>query len=470
MNPEPPLNVLLILTDQQHAQALGSAGNPVVQTPNLDRLAEQGSRFTQHCTPCALCTPARASILSGLYPRSHGAWHVGTTLDRRIPTLADILSEQGYRCGFFGKCHLEGEKTGHADWLSPEEPYYGFQEHALAEDAPYGAWWQWICREHPEYRDQALSTLHEAFQEPPLKKGGGLLESAYGVDLPEELSHSYWITDQTLGFMARQAERGDPFVSVCSFVDPHHPWTPVGKWAEMYDPAEIPVPGAWDQGPPDMGVSNYCFEANLPLSEYQRMMALYYGMISHIDEQVARLLQQLEDLGLEDNTLVMFSSDHGDHVGNRQLIRKSGLLTWDLMNVPLLIRSPKGVAGQVVDHPTQHEDLLPTILELAGIPVPAAFQGYSFRGTLMEGASPSRSYHYFVHDSPQGQHWGVSDGKRKLTRFPQGVFRLTEIAEDPYELEAAQSRVPDSAGDLALELGDWLMRTAEYRAPKTARW
>ena len=262
-------NVLLIMTDQQHADTLqlaheASAGNPLIQTPNLDRLAASGARLTQHCTPCALCTPARASIMTGLYPRSHGAWHVGTTLDRRIPTIADILSKQGYDCAFYGKCHLEGEKTGFADNLDPNEPYYGFHPHGLAEDAAHGPWWQWICREHPAHQKEALRTLHEAYQDPPLGKHGGTLESAYASDLPEELSHSQWITDRTLEVIDAASERNKPFLAVCSYIDPHHPWVPVGKWATMYKPEDMPTPAAWTEGPPSFGTSAYNFERNLP--------------------------------------------------------------------------------------------------------------------------------------------------------------------------------------------------------------
>ena len=294
-------------------------------------------------------------------------------------------------CGFFGKSHLEPEKTGFADDLDPSLPYYGFHPHGLAEDAAHGAWWQWICREHPDHRETALRTLHEAYQDPPLNKHQGRLESAYAVDLPEELSHTHWITDQTCGFIAYAASQNEPFLAVCSFVDPHHPWSPVGQWATMYDPADMPLPAHWQAGPPEFGRNDYCFERNLPATEYQRMLALYYGMISHIDANVGRLLDHLDEQGVSDETIIIFTSDHGDHIGNRQLIRKSGYLTWDLMNVPLLMRSPDGIAGQVIDQPTQHEDLLPTILSLISPTncsterLPQSVQGYDLSRTICMG-------------------------------------------------------------------------------------
>ena len=483
-------NVLLILTDQQHADTLSlaheaSAGNPLIQTPNLDRLAASGTRFTQHCTPCALCTPARASIMTGRYPRSHGAWHVGTTLDRNIPTLADIMSAQGFHCGFFGKSHLEPEKTGFADHLDPDQPYYGFQTHALAEDAAHGPWWQWICREHPEYQQAALRTLHEAYQEPPLGKHNGTraLESAYAVDLPEELSHTHWITDQTLQFIDQSVKNDQPFCAVCSYVDPHHPWSPVGKWASLYDPATYRCPTTGMRARRDFGLSNYCFERNLPASEYQRMLALYYGMISHIDANVGRLLDHLAASGISDHTAIIFTSDHGDHVGNRQLIRKSGYLTWDLMNVPLLVRTPGGKAGQVVQQPTQHEDLLPTILELTNLRTEKetqTWQGSSFAATVTTGENVARTFHYLVHDTGRGQHWGISDGQRKLTSFSAmgkqinssqaRRWQYTESSAQQDELGQSLPDVPAEARDLEQALGAWLIRTPEYRAPKPARW
>lgn len=464
------MNVLLILTDQQHADTLSCAGNPVIDTPCLDRLVGQGVRFDQHYTPCALCTPARASIMTGLYPRTHGAWHVGVTLDTRFDTMGDYFTREGYRCAIYGKSHLEGEKTGYADRLPADEVYYGFPEHGLAEDAAYGDWWTWICTEHPEYRDTALKTLHEVCQEPPLSDEPGTLHAAYPVDLPEELSHTHWITDRSIDFMEKCHGQGEPFLAVCSYVDPHHPWTPVGRWASKYKPEDMPCPPGMEVGPPEGFRSNYCFDDSLPPEELQRMLALYYGMISHIDFSVGRIMDWLNEQGLAEDTVVIFSSDHGDHIGNRRMIRKSGALTRDIMHVPMVVRTPACAAGKIVSTPSQHEDLLPTMLDLCGLDVPPSLQGESLANSVRTGDATSRRYLHMVHDTGRGQSWAVSDGHRKLTAFHNGRWKLTDLNEDPHEFAPYLEHCPEEAQDLYAELAAWLIRTPEYRAPKPARW
>jgi arylsulfatase A-like enzyme len=240
------MNILLILTDEQRADCLGCAGNELLQTPHLDRLAARGFRSTRHSCSTAVCTPSRASIVTGHYARTHGAVSVGYQLTREkrgegdtvLPTLADYLSEAGYQCGLFGKSHLEAEVTGFADQLAPEQPYYGFQQHALAEDAPFGPYWQWLRREHPDLVDEAMKQVNEEFQGLPYEGQSPQLNAVVPVDIPEELSVNHWITDRTIDFMAQQQQ---PFCTVCSFVDPHHPWSPVGKYASMYDAADSPT-------------------------------------------------------------------------------------------------------------------------------------------------------------------------------------------------------------------------------------
>ena len=178
--------------------------------------------------------------------------------DAILPTMADLLADAGYQCGLFGKSHLEAEVTGFADQLDPSQAYYGFQRHALAEDAPFGPYWQWLKREHPELVDEAMKQVNEEFQGLPYEGDEPKLNAVVPVDIPEELSVNHWITDQTIDFISQQ---DGAFCAVCSFVDPHHPWSPVGKYATMYDPGIIPLPPQAPDDPPQAEAFPYSHSA-----------------------------------------------------------------------------------------------------------------------------------------------------------------------------------------------------------------
>jgi arylsulfatase A-like enzyme len=196
-------NILLITSDEHRFDAVGCNGNPIMKTPNLDNLANEGLNFQNHTCSAPVCTPARASILTGQYSSTHGAWHVGHTLDRNKPGLAHLLSKEGYRCGFFGKAHFEPELSQFAVNMDRSQPYYGFHDFAITEDNPAGDYVEWVQTHFPEYKDSVYQTVHEDMQRPPIPmRESGAFKAVFTSPLPEEAHQTAWIADRTMDFTA----------------------------------------------------------------------------------------------------------------------------------------------------------------------------------------------------------------------------------------------------------------------------
>jgi len=488
-------NVLLILTDEQRFDALGANGNPHIQTPHLDAFAASALNFQQHRVSCPICTPSRSSLLTGQYARTHGALQPGFTLNRRAETLAHVLRREGYATGIFGKSHLEPECSGFNAAVDSElRDYYGFATARLSEDNLCGPYVQWLTREHPQWVSTAWAQANEEIHKPPAygTDADGRLRATFATELPPELSQSTWITRQTEAFIQAQTGASRPFFAVCSYVPPHHPWTPPRSCLERYDPATLPVPS---RNPPGYGLpvplSFYNDGSALRDEELQRLTAAYYALCTHVDDCIGQLLQTLQASGAADRTLVIFTSDHGDHLGDRGMIRKSATLFDNLIHVPLLVRVPGAAHARGACHElTQHEDLAPTVLNLLGLPVPRSFQGSSFAPILRQAddtrrpdqpPSPDRSilplrehqfFEYPLVDQPYAR-VGIGDRRYKLVRHhPDPGWILIDREADPAE----QINLAGSHDHAAVEqqlrtaLLDWLTSTGLCYGPKPYSW
>ena len=470
------MNVLIILTDEHRFDAVGCNGNPIVKTPNLDQLAAEGVNFHGHTCSSPICTPARASVLTGKYSRAHGAITVGVKMDPETETLATWLAQAGYRCGLFGKSHLEGEMTGFNWDNRPHKNYYGFHEAWLSEDNMNGPYLHWIRREHPRWEAEAWLQANESFQ--PDGYGAddeGRLNSVRATKLPVELTQSAWITRQTERFIRDTVQSKQPFFAVCSYVPPHHPFTPPEFYAKQYDTAAMPKPRREVLGyktPLDVA-GRYTKMPELSDHELQRMTAHYYALCTMLDDQIGQLLKTVDEVGADEDTLVIFTSDHGDHLGNYGLVRKSGLLLDDLLRVSMIVRGPGAKGGRICDGLSQHEDIVPTVLELAGVKIPKGIQGRSLAGMMRGdgGGESPRKYSYFEH--PAHGCCGVSDGRHKLSRYPTcDSWVLVDTQEDPMELK---NRMGDAAcADVERRLKDelltWLADMPIKTLPRPVPW
>jgi arylsulfatase A-like enzyme len=474
-------NVLLILTDEQRFDALGANGNPHVQTPHLDAFAAGTLNFRQHRISTPLCTPSRASLLTGQYARTHGTHHVGFALNRGVETLAHRLRTAGYTTAFFGKSHLEAESSGfNAAIETSLRDYYGFATAQLSEDDLEGPYLHWLKREHPQWVAAAWDQANEGLTRKYGTDESGRLRAVYASELPPELSQSSWITRQTEAFLREQSDAAQPFFAVCSYVPPHHPWTPPRACLGRYDAAAMPVPSRLLPAyglPSDSTHGVYTDGASLGDAELQRLTAAYYALCSHLDDCIGRLLRTLEATGAAGRTLVIFTSDHGDHLGNRGMIRKGANLFDDLLHVPLLVRAPGESAPRGARHElTQHEDLAPTILDFLGLPIPPSIQGLSFASVLRGAHEPApRQHQFFEYLMPDKPHArvGVGDRRYKLVRYhPQPGWVLIDREADPAERHNLAGTREHAATEerLRAALFEWLSSTGVNFGPKPFAW
>lgn len=403
---KPRPNVLLITTDQQHYAALGSH-SPALSTPNIDSLGEDGVTFGRAYCANPLCTPSRASLLTGQYPSSHGAWTLGTKLTEDATTLPLLLGEAGYSTFLIGKAHLQPlASTPDVPsiecqpilrdldfWRDFTGPWYGFEHIELARNHAdeshvgqhYAAWLE----------DQGCTDWERYFQPWPPQPGSAQRRHAW--DLPVELHYSTWTAERTIAAIDRATDAGVPFFGWASFHDPHPPYLVPEPYASMYDPGDCEPPTSetgelasmapWfaetQESAPDFspwmddefGVHGFVAQ-RLPESELRRNLATYYGMMTLVDDCVGRILQRLTERGLADNTLVIFTTDHGHFLGQHGLTAKGPFHYEDLIRVPFLMRWPERLPQALrTDALLSLVDVAPTVLRACGVPVPRWMQG-----------------------------------------------------------------------------------------------
>ncbi len=438
-------NFLLIMTDQQNVNHLGAYGNRVLSTPNIDALAANGLTLDRFYVNSPVCMPNRAALATGRMPSVAGVRMNGVPLPLHVKTYADFLREAGYRTALIGKAHFQtmtenepapmpgqGERpwqrqatldtrTG-ADyeqespisWRDPafevRTPYYGFDtvrlclEHA---DEVGGDFARWLLRVHGIGPD---SRRKRQTQSP-----AGAAPQSWATDLEETQYPTHYIAEESIAWIDRHVQThpaGQPFFLKCSFPDPHHPFCPPGRYWHAYQPADVDLPESFhlslDAAPPHKKAVHAEHAQGLRQTRGSRVIAvtedearhaiaLNYGALQMIDDQVGRLLAHLQKKNLLDNTVVIFMSDHGDFMGDHGLLFKGPLHYDSLIRSPLIWNDPQargaGLRSQAL---ISAIDLAPTLLERAGIavphnPVPHGLQGRSFlpavQGRAYEGAA-----------------------------------------------------------------------------------
>jgi arylsulfatase A-like enzyme len=387
------------ITDQQRGDHWGGAGNNIIQTPNIDRLAAEGVAFDRSYVANPVCMPARATLFTGLTPRKHGVRTNGIPLAWEIPTITEALRQAGYRTHGVGKMHLRpfeapnGYEPGELDpaefpesrplWEAGRvknlpQPYYGLEKVDFA--GGHGAWaWgdyvSWLNEQHPDG--------WRLLQPEAGKKTRFGAEQSWISAVPEELHCSTWVGDRAVEFLKGQAGRSEPFFLWCSFPDPHHPYCPPEPWASMYDPAAVRLPtrreGELDELAPHF---RRVFEEAVQLAgrraptkigddQMREIIALTYGMISLVDKNVGRVMKALEEGGRREETVVVFMSDHGDMMGDHWMLNKGPFQFDGICRIPLIWAWPERFAAGVITAALASQlDFAPTILDLAGVPIP----------------------------------------------------------------------------------------------------
>ncbi|SEE28776.1 sulfatase family protein [Ruania alba] len=399
-------NVLLITSDQQHWDTIG-AFNSEIHTPNLDRLVQEGAAFSRTYCPNPTCTPTRASLITGKYPSEHGAWTLGTSLPESEPTIGAHLSERGYRTALVGKAHFQPLRSTEEYpsqeaypllqdldyWRDFHGPYYGFDHIELARNHTaeshvgqhYGVWLTEKCGDDwKQYFRAPTGTMPHEVQ--------------HTWPIPEELHYNTWIAERTNALLQNYQRAGEPFFLWSSFFDPHPPYLVPEPWDRMYDPDKITIPdgieGEHERNAPHFGLVRtqepdfseweetghriHGFESHLrDEAERRRLVATYYGMVSMLDAYVGKILDELDRLGLAENTIVVFSTDHGHLFGQHGLQAKRPFHYEDLLRVPLLARGPGIACGHQTSALQSLVDYAPTVLDMIGEDVPAEMTGVS---------------------------------------------------------------------------------------------
>ncbi len=451
-------NILFIVTDQHRADCLGCYGNDLINTPHIDALAAEGVRVERAYVTNPLCTPARASILTGQSVSGHGVWNNGVPLPKSATTLADFLAERGYRTAAIGKLHLTPQQPGcpgfpeNADfWNADPEPdwhgpYCGFQEVQLCvgHSNLIGHYGQYIKHNHPKLvgkydRKYALADPTGA---PHSWKSG----------FPVEHHSCTWIGDRAVDFL--RSLDGRPFFAHCSFLFPHFPFAPPAPYCYQYSPEDIIVPERREgdlEGKPEHVMRYHRAPRTGPgrvamcdvtEAQMREIIAHTYGMVSLVDDTVGRMLAALDEMGLAEDTIVMFCSDHGELLGDHGLLYKGPYHYEGLLRIPMLWRWPTGLpAGRAAEGLVSQSDIAPTVLDMLGMDPWPEIEGRS-QLPLLRGEEESVreavvvEYHGGKSRPTEGMRLKTVVTERwKLTHYVGESFgELYDLENDPGEL------------------------------------
>ena len=373
-------NFLIIYTDQQRWDALGVNGNPHIHTPHLDRLANESVNFDHCFVQNPVCMPSRLSFLTGQYPSTLGVTHMGVPVPEDTVTLPRLLAPYGYRSANIGKLHFQPHSN--RDHRTHHPPY-GFDHLEIAdepgsyEDA-YRAWVRRLAPDQLPFISLGMPPMTEVWQQ--------TMGVQDGIDHPAErfpkhplparcrddMTHTAFVAQQTIEFMRQQAQTGQPFLCIAGIYSPHSPWVAPQRYFDIYDPATLPLPTLPPEADAQRSSQNFSDE------ELRLARQGYYGQVSEVDHHVGQLLAALDQLGIADETVVLFTSDHGEWLGEHLRYGKGYPAHDQCSRVPLLLRLPGHAARARTDSGlTEALDVLPTILDLAAIQVPPHLQGCS---------------------------------------------------------------------------------------------
>jgi arylsulfatase A-like enzyme len=381
-------NLLFLFTDEQRFDTMACYGNEAIAMPNLNHLAGQSCILEQAYVTQPVCTPSRASLMTGQWPHTCGCTENNVPLPPETACLPEMLPEGEYACGYHGKWHLGDEifaQHGYTDWQAIDDGYH-----------------PWYSKERDP---SARSAYHWWLVDHGIEPGkGNRFGRSQVADLPEELSKPAFLAQTAEHFI--EQHRQEPWVLTVNFFEPHMPFT--GPRDEQYDPAAIPLPRNFDHLPGEMNHPKYrlfrehyrrhgCGSSPAPLDNevaWRTLIARYWGLCSQVDAAVGRVLKALRRSGQEDDTIIVYTSDHGDMMGSHQLVAKC-VMYEEATRVPWLIRLPGQAAQRRIPQPVSQIDMVPTLLDLLGRPRPEHLQGHSLRDVL-EGRAEQPGRDVFI--------------------------------------------------------------------------
>lgn len=381
-----PVNLLFVFADQMRGEAMRCAGNPVLRTPNLDQLAAEGVRVTNAISSYPVCCPYRASLLTGNHVFRNGVYFNDVLLPRHNRCAGSMYSDAGYAAGYIGKWHLDGPNRW--GYTPPGWRRRGFDDTWAVCNCDHSYFNAFYYTESPE----------------PIEIEG------YEPDHQTELA---------MGFIRNH--RDTPFCLFLSYGTPHNPLIAPDEWTRLYDPEAIPQR-------PNVG------------GDHRADLAAYYAMISDLDWNVGRLMQLLRELGIMEETLVVFTSDHGDMLGSQGQERKQR--PWEeSIVVPFIARGPGLPAGMATDVLLSSVDVLPTVLGLTGTPCPEDLDGVDLSARLRGDGAPDPPSAYIMDVCAAGEAllYGVPEWRGVRTKTHtyactrEGPWLLYDNVRDPYQ-------------------------------------
>lgn len=491
-------NFLFIITDQHRADHLGCYGHPILKTPHIDAIAKRGRKFEKFYVSCAICQPNRSTLMTGRMPSLHGVRHNGVPLDKRFTTFVDLLRKQGYQTALIGKSHLMNMTSSEPRYGKPpldpnktplpsglqsafsvdhneafydqehpknwgensnfkvKVPFYGFEHIDLQTghgDEVGGDYVRWLERRHANSEnlkgpENSLSHNYKASQ-------------AWRTSIPEELYPTAYITEKSIEYLEQYSatQNEKPFFMMMSYPDPHHPFTPPGKYWNMYKPEDMPLPNSFYTNrtpPPNVAWAHERRETGTQITnsqglfaaadeqEVREVMALTCGMISMIDDSIGQVVRKLESLGIEQETVIIFTSDHGDLLGDHQLILKGPIHYNGLIRVPFIWAdtSDKATPG-TTDALSGTLDIAQTILDRASLEPYYGIQGRSLLPEI-DGANDQGPGSVLIEQEDQREYFGLPAPIRLRTLVTQ-KYRMTiyhgnewgeiyDLEEDPDEI------------------------------------
>lgn len=438
-------NILFVMVDEMRWDAMGCEKHPVVRTPTLDKLAAEGVRFSRAYTVSPVCSPARASAFTGRYAHVHGVTMNGVPAHNGEIFLPSILKHYGYHTAIAGKLHYTPARFGYGF-----DQFWSFSSEGPTPELGYN---EYLRKKHGSPAKFPRKPGTCPWPDDPLGRDVG--EFLY----PKEDFETEWITDRSIEYLRSRKDKQQPWFLFTSYLKPHSPSVEPEPYFSMYDKANFPIPKL----PPNAKEARAAQRdrAKRHWVDDEKMVRVmsskYFGAITHVDDQLARLFAELRRLGMEDNTLILFTADHGNMLGEKGRWFK-GIQYEGSSHVPLLWKGPKGArenGGRVINRVVENTDLLPSILETAGIPIPQGVQGRSFLA-LARGQDPNwknRAY-------SQLRGGMVVDGDWKLidnSLDGSGEKELYNLAEDPKEERnlARDPRQKERVAELTRLLARW---------------
>ncbi|MCG8510892.1 MAG: sulfatase-like hydrolase/transferase [Rhodospirillales bacterium] len=503
-------NILLISTDQHRADYLSCYGANVLHTPNIDRLSEQGIRCEKAYVASPICMPNRASLITGRMPSAHRLRHNGLNLPLDSTTIPEVLRRSGWRTSLVGKAHFQClasrpaffgrdvngrkevsrlearlqevgdyEQENLQRWKdNPEHdlvyPYYGFESVSLAighGDQVEGHYARWLARQHGD--SASLIGPKNA-----LPGCGRTAPQAWRTALPEELYPTRYVEQETIQKLGEYSEQPEtPFLLWASFCDPHHPFTPPGRYWDMYDPEAVEVPATFAASTKphlaanvhrqrQMGTANLSGTAAIAVNEEElrAAIALTYGLITMVDDAVGAILSALEQSPFAENTIVVFFSDHGDLMGEHGLLFKGPFHYQPLVRMPLIWSDRRHRGARVHRSLISAIDLPATILEAAQVEHFNGLQGTPFvsaTGELLEARNcvlieDEIQTNLPGHDVRGRTRTLITDRWRLTIHDGVASGELYDLISDPHETENLWNH--SSAGGVRAELTERLVR------------